>query len=314
VVEDYKNGELTRRATTSKGVTVVEDITNGVVRRRETTGGEFQSRIETYNEAGKLLTRETKYTDRTIHGEWKEGKWVETTTGSTAFRQRIEVYDTEARQTLLERTTVLNQSWNSDTERVVETLQRDGTWKVTTFGRTDRSAGEGFRGFKTQTEVFDRMGGKLLSYEKIYTDGQSIRKEWIAGQWVEVTREANGSYTKNVWKKQDHGGDGSEDHISKSILDKGKGYFQVFTYHVSAKIWWGGAPYTYDNVWEGRQYSLDKNGNPNFSDLQLYNVHAPDGYENWWSKLGGREYYSNGWKEWRYGGPPELANPGQYLA
>ncbi|HEY7312803.1 MAG TPA: hypothetical protein VH643_25795 [Gemmataceae bacterium] len=314
VVEDYTNGQLTRRTTTSKGVSVVEDITNGVVRRRETTGGEFRSRIEIYNEAGKLQTVDTTdHKDVRILRELKEGKWFETTTGSSEFKERVEIWN-EARTTLLERrTTLLNKGWSDDTHSIVETLQGDGTWKVTRIG-VHKGAGQPFREFKTETEVYDRMGGKLLSYEKIYTDGGSIRKEWIAGQWVEVTREANGSYTKNVWKKQDHGAEGSKDHISKSILDKQQGFFQVFTYNVSTKIWWGGAPYTYNDAWEGRQYSLDKDGNPNFSDLQLYNVHSRDGYENWWQKGGGSGYWGNGWKEWRYGGPPELANPGQYLA
>jgi hypothetical protein len=337
VAENYTNGQLTRKETTSKGVSVVEDYKNGAVIRRETKGGEFQSQIETFNDAGKLQTRETRYGDgRTVHGEWKAGKWVETTTGSKEFKERTEVYDSEARTTLLERSTTLNGGWNSDTSHVVETLQADGSWKVTSFGRTSLSAGEKVRQFKTQTEVFDKMGGKLLSHEKIYTDGQSIRKEWIAGKWVETTREANGSYVRNVWTKSDHGSEGSGDHISKSVLDKERGVFQVFNYHVRADIWWGGLPYSYSDATEVRQYSLNKDGTPNLNDLTQYNVHyvkpgyrtepsikfpkgqwiEPVTYSNSWYKAGtpGKNTYSNGWMEWRYGGAPALDNPTQYLA
>jgi hypothetical protein len=327
---------------------VVEDLKNGVVIRRETTGGEFKSRIEVYNEAGKLQTLDT--TDKNgvnIRRELKGGKWFETTTGPSQFDTRLKVWYTkrlevwnEARTTLLERTTWVDfgdrrnahpdfdKGWlplHIVFERVEEKLQDNGNWIITRIGNSNNdSIGLPCHlSIRNQTEVYETMGGKLLSYDREYYDvksnkelsGVKIHNQWIGDKWVEFTRWPDGSYWKNVWKKQDHGGEGSDDHISKSVLDKKQGFFQVFRYHVYANVWYWGADYGRDNVWEGRQWSLNKDGTPNFNDLTQYNVHSSWGYDNWWYKPGTMAgIYSNGWTCWRYGNPPALDNPGQYLA
>jgi hypothetical protein len=152
-----------------------------------------------------------------IGGEYR---WVVTTT-SQRSTQIIEVFEGfgmrgEGGGQLLSRDTVTNGV-------TVHGELKDGKWEVTTPGTND---------FQKRTEVFDKVDGTLLSRNTLYGDS-----------YVEEVWGDKGAYTKNVWKTEQHGAEGSKDHIYKLVVANGE--MKVTGYHLKGYRVYNGI-YEYD--------------------------------------------------------------------
>ena len=103
----------------------------------------------------------------------QSNQWVETTTGSKAFKAQIAVFDKPG-GTLLTRTTTAN-----DGSVIVGKLGADTLWVETTTGS---------KAFRAQTAEFAKPGGTLLARITIANDGSKIDGQRAPnGQWVETT-------------------------------------------------------------------------------------------------------------------------------
>jgi hypothetical protein len=69
------------------------------------------------------------------------------------------------------------------------------------------------------------LGGELLGWELSRREGDGWRPVFftckMAKGWVEEVWGADGTYTKNVWTKRAHGAEGSEDHVSRTVVHNG---------------------------------------------------------------------------------------------
>jgi hypothetical protein len=183
---------------------------------------DFLPRTDVYDKPdGKLVSRDTVTKDNLkVHGDWEpvqgQTRWVETTTGSNDFLKRIDVYDNDStitgthmlseetfnkdgsRQlTTYNITDVVNQTdvYNKDNVlvsrstifkdgRTVTGLLKNNQWVETTTGSKE---------FQTRTEVYDKVGGKLLTRDTTYVGehARTVHGEWkqVQGQrrWVETT-------------------------------------------------------------------------------------------------------------------------------
>jgi hypothetical protein len=236
-----------------------------------------------------------------FNGEWKtingESRWV-VTTGSQQTTHRIEAYERfgirgEGAGRLLSRDTTTGGV-------KVHGELKDGKWVVTTAGSKD---------FQTRTEVFDKADGTLRSRNTLYS-----------ASYVEETWGDTNVYTKNVWRVEKHGAEGSNDHIYKVVIANnpttGNREMTVTGYHVKGYRVYNGA-YEYDTedgavTWI---YKLKKDGTidklvyyraADFANSRLGTYSATwfggDGYgmlKSGHSRNHCDNDYTFGWAEWK---------------
>jgi hypothetical protein len=113
-------------------------------------------------------------------------------------------------------------------------LRNDGKWEVTTTGTL------AVEGFTKRVEVFDKVDGKLLSRNttnmKFFLGDKHLSTvlPYVQELWF-----ADGGYHKHVWKKEAHGPEGSNDHISRTVISNGM--MIVTGYHLKGNTVYNGA-------------------------------------------------------------------------
>ncbi|HEY7426916.1 MAG TPA: hypothetical protein VH682_21955, partial [Gemmataceae bacterium] len=258
-----------------EGLVSLEEYSNGKLSLRQTQRADGTMVTENYTD-GALSRKETRWADG--------GSVVENYTNGKLTR----------RETRSGGHSVIEDYKNGELTRR-ETRSVDGTRTVEKYGVENGST------FIRQKEVY--AGDHLQSRVTVNLDHTVNEETW----------GANGVYTRNVWRTENHGAEGSKDHIYKVVIANGE--MSVTGYHLKGFRVYNGA---YERDTEDGTvnfiYKLKADGTVD----KLVYYHAWDAFggrpDNWhvysaeWRGeghgrfKGGADKISNyyfGWEEWK---------------
>jgi hypothetical protein len=266
--EDNGDGTPFVVTTTSPGY-------NQVVTKFDRYGGMWNGKAWVAAENQKLVERGGKQ----VVGEWKKEsdgtlRWV-VTTGPESDKH-IEKYQGYGQNGYGEGQ-LLVEDYKGDALSRRETIQTDGTRTVENFGVENGSK------FIKQTEVYN--GNVLKSRVTVNLDRTLVEETWGA--------DKNGIavYTKNVWRTEHHGAEGSKDHISKTVITDGR--MIVTGYHLKGiPVYHGLLKYGSDDATVTWVYKLN-------SDNTILSLDGYRAVEKSWSKE-----YSATWVRESWGSVP----------
>jgi hypothetical protein len=235
----------------------------------KTYGGMWDGRTWVPEQGQQLVERDGK----SVIGEWKmiAGKlrWVETT-GDIKTNGRVEIYQGFGEG--LRGTKILSiEDYKGGQPAQRQTIDYDTdnyAFKLT----VTRYGVEAGAKFVTQTAIYqaygqeDNLGSPMVKLiinagdMRSYVTFHLTQRDTVNTDGTVVNEVcAKGIYTKNVWKTAKQGAEGSEDHISKTVIENG--IETVTFYHLKGiQVKWGA---TWDGSWDAKatwSYKLDAKG------------------------------------------------------